>query len=158
MKWARRLRNSHTPRPRPARTTPNQDANTPSTPKPTWRYVPCPSGFYFTGVVHRGSQTLANINGKFVTVGESVGGAKVIGVGTMSVEMQMDDMRFHVAFGARPSRSDVDDPDDPDDDESEDGEEAEEDEDAEQPEKSGKKSSRKRKRSDKSNEEDDGGS
>ena len=130
MNWARRLRNSHTPRPRPARTTPNQDANTPSTPKPTWRHVPCPSGFYFTGVVHRGSETLANVNGKFVTVGDSIGGAKVIGIGAMSVEMQMDDMRFRVAFGAPPQEGDEDDePDDEDEADPEDDERAEDDDD-----------------------------
>ncbi|MCD6304481.1 MAG: hypothetical protein J7M21_05920 [Planctomycetes bacterium] len=64
-------------------------------------YVPCPPGFSFTGIVRQGGHVTANVNGRFVGVGQTVAGAKVVKITMMAVELQRGDKRFVVSFGRR---------------------------------------------------------
>jgi hypothetical protein len=68
------------------------------------QYGPCPPGFRFTGAIRQPTGVFANINGRFVRVGGTVSGAKVIKIGRSSVEMERDGRRFIVGFGTGPRR------------------------------------------------------
>jgi len=67
-------------------------------------YQPCPPGFSFTGAIHQPTGVFANINGRFVRVGDTVQGAKVVKIGRSSVEMELKGRRFVVGFGTGPPR------------------------------------------------------
>ncbi len=54
----------------------------------------CPSGFKLGGIISTASCHLANINGTFVRVGETVKGARVVAIGNSSVEMERDGQHF----------------------------------------------------------------
>jgi len=71
---------------------------------PVVQYGPCPPGFRFTGAIRQPTGVFANVNGKFVRVGGTVSGAKVIKIGRSSVEMERDGRRFIVGFGTGPRR------------------------------------------------------
>ncbi|HUS92693.1 MAG TPA: hypothetical protein VM695_12625 [Phycisphaerae bacterium] len=83
------------PATKPAPAAPAEPASKPAAPG----YVPCPSGFWFTGVVQQPTGLFANINDRFVKVGGVVNGAKVIRIDKSSVEMEREGMRFFVSFG-----------------------------------------------------------
>lgn len=69
-------------------------------PAPAYRYMPCPPGITLSGVVQQPDGALANINGRFVAVGETVDGAKVVRITPLSVEMELDGKRFLVGFNS----------------------------------------------------------
>ncbi len=71
---------------------------------PALLYQPCPPGFSFTGAIHQPTGVFANINGRFVRVGDTVQGAKVVKIGRSSVEMELKGRRFVVGFGTGPPR------------------------------------------------------
>lgn len=67
----------------------------PSSPKPEGaKYGPCPSNIRLTGIVRRRGAYMANINGRFVRVGETVADAKVLEIRDRTVEMELKGERF----------------------------------------------------------------
>ena len=76
-------------------------------PTQPWQYVPCPSGIKLSGIVRHPDGILANINGRFVRVGDTISGAKVVRITPLSVEMQREGKRFLVGFSKpeAPSRT-----------------------------------------------------
>jgi len=61
---------------------------------PTVRLTVCPAGFRLMGIISGPRQRLANVNGEFVKVGQTVAGARVIDIRETSVEMEMNGERF----------------------------------------------------------------
>jgi hypothetical protein len=55
-----------------------------------------------SGIVQQPGQSFASINGRFVRVGQSVEGAKVVKIERYAVEMELDGERFRLTFGAGP--------------------------------------------------------
>ena len=66
---------------------------------PPVRYVPCPPGFRLAGTVSQGGRVVANVNGRFVGVGDEVNGAEVVAIDGLLVTMQRKGERFIVGFG-----------------------------------------------------------
>lgn len=89
-------------------TDPNEDGSSARTKAPgapaSPLYTPCPPGFTFTGAIRQPTGVFANINGRFVRVGDTVSGARVVKIGRSSVEMELDGVRFVVCFGSAPQR------------------------------------------------------
>ena len=84
---------------------PGQAAGSSSTPnkpqQPSVRYVTCPAGLRLRGVVQQPSGgRLANINGRFLGVGDHIGGATVVSITDFSAEMEINGDRFLVAFAS----------------------------------------------------------
>ena len=73
----------------------------------------------FAGVIRQPNGLFANINGRFVRVGDTLNKAKVIHVSRSSVEMELDGKRFFVGFGVAhraapaPAEADANEPGDP---------------------------------------------
>jgi len=63
------------------------------------QYRSCPSDIVLSGVVSQPNGPLANINGRFVGVGDRVNGAKVVKIDSFAVEMELDGKRFTATFG-----------------------------------------------------------
>jgi len=69
------------------------------------RYRACPTGLSLSAVVRQQGGGLANINGRFVSVGDEVNGATVIAIADMSVEMELNGERFTVPYSPGPAQS-----------------------------------------------------
>ena len=63
------------------------------------QYVPCPPGFRFAGAVRQPNGVFANINGRFIRLGGTLGQARLVKVGKSSVEMEQNGKRFVIGFG-----------------------------------------------------------
>ncbi len=78
----------------------SDDAPAPKPPgKPGKRFRPAPAGLTLGGVASFGDQKFADINGKLLTVGDTINGATLVTVGDMHVEMEIDGEYFHVEVG-----------------------------------------------------------
>jgi len=87
-----------TPVPKPAAA-----ATAPAEPpgeKPAERYVPAPAGFTCTGIMRLPGGAIANINGRFVAAGETVGDARVVDIKDFAVVMELDGECFELPVGA----------------------------------------------------------
>jgi len=67
--------------------------------KPTKRFRSPPVGITLGGVASFGDQRFADINGKLLTVGDTINGATLVKVGDMHVEMEIDGEYFHIEVG-----------------------------------------------------------
>lgn len=70
--------------------------------KPRLRYISCPPGFTFTGIVETPTGKLANINGTFVGVGDMFNGARLVEIKGFVVEMELENQRFLLGIGSKP--------------------------------------------------------
>ncbi len=86
---------------------------------PFREYIACPSGFRCAGIVEVPEGKLANINGKFLAVGDTINGAEVVEIRGFVVEMALDGKRFLLGSSARPAGTGGDErPDEEEEDES----------------------------------------
>ena len=81
---------------------PANGESTPPAAVPAVKYRARPPGIVLSGIIQQSGQSFASINGRFVKVGQSVEGAKVIKIGPYAVEMELDGERFRLTFGAGP--------------------------------------------------------
>jgi len=85
--------------PLPPKKQPKQQAPKPEYKERPIKYRPCPAGLKLSGIIRQPGYIKANINGKFVGVGQRIKGAKVIEIKEFSVEMELDGERFLLGFG-----------------------------------------------------------
>ena len=67
--------------------------------KPAKRFRTAPAGITLGGVASFGDQRYADINGKLLTVGDTINGATLVKVGDMHVEMEIEGEYFQVEVG-----------------------------------------------------------
>ena len=67
--------------------------------KPAKRFRNPPAGITLGGVASFGDQRFADINGKLLTVGDTINGATLVKVGDMHVEMEIDGEHFQIEVG-----------------------------------------------------------
>lgn len=91
----------------PVRTPP--PATQPAGPAPKV-YIACPGDIRLTGIIRQQGGGFANINGRYVTIGDAVKGAKLIAIREFSVEMERDGEFFVVGVAAATATPDEDTP------------------------------------------------
>ncbi len=102
-------RNGDSPSPPPTGIRPGASgqpasSRTPPAQVPEPAYIPCPAGFKLTGIMHWPKGKFANINGRYVTAGDTVGNATVVEIKNFCVEMELEGRRFLLAVGAKPGK------------------------------------------------------
>ena len=61
-------------------------------------YDRAPAGIRLRGIIHQPGASYADINGRFVQEGQTIGGAKVVRISRFFVEMEADGKRFQLRF------------------------------------------------------------
>ena len=67
--------------------------------KPAKRFRAPPAGITLGGVASFGDQRFADINGKLLTIGDTINGATLVKIGDMHVEMEIEGEYFQVEVG-----------------------------------------------------------
>jgi hypothetical protein len=67
--------------------------------KPAKKFRAPPAGIALGGIASFGDQRFADINGKFLTIGDTINGATLVTVGDMHVEMEIEGEYFQIEVG-----------------------------------------------------------